>query len=403
MLPLKNNRLGGEVFREISLASIEELSDLLVSIFGSKGVVVSGRDLSPVSRMFKRALTAGLMSLGVEVLDFHDATSGEISFSIRKFGAIGGFNIVLDHAADKCVTIKLFKNPGYEIVGEELARYLSGVKRRERVFERVGWVSYVEYIHKLYAAALAGFIKQDVVQERHLKVVVDPTDSPASNVLSEFLQSIGANYVMVSGFNPSSLYPYMWEIERVALVSNATEAIFGVVFNNDATQIALYSPRLGLLMPEDIVLFLSKRFPTGSKIFLQEPFIRAYVDKLKSEGYDVRIYREENKMIEDIRRIRPAIVVSWRGEIALPAFSLSYDSLALFSILLEAVALGMHASIEEVEEVRSRSVSGVIAVEKVLSECRETRSVAIWGCRDVKSGKTFVYSPKERAFLIMEN
>ena len=385
------------------MSNIEELSDLLVNIFGSRGAVVSGRDLSPVSRMFKRALTAGLMSLGIEVLDFHDATSGEVSFSIRKFGAIGGFNIVLDHAASKCIMIKLFKNPGYEIVGEELAHHLSGVKPRERIFEKVGWVSYVEYIHKLYAAALAGFIRQDVVQERRLKVVVDPTDSPASNVLGEFLQTIGANYVMVSGFNPGSLYPYTWEIDRVAIVSNATEAIFGAVFNNDATQIALYSPRVGLLLPEDIVLFLSKRLPAGSKIFVQEPFIGPYVDKLKSEGYDVRIYREENKMIEDIRRVRPAIAVSWRGEIALPAFSLSYDSLALFSILLEAVALGMHASIDEVGGVRSKSVSGIISVDKVLSECREMGKVAIWGCRDENSGKVFVYSPKERGFLVMEN
>jgi len=67
MLEIKRERLVGKPIEEVSLEDITRLGDRLGEYFGGeKTLFVSGRDFYPASRMFKRSLTAGLMSRGVE-------------------------------------------------------------------------------------------------------------------------------------------------------------------------------------------------------------------------------------------------------------------------------------------------------------------------------------------------
>lgn len=401
-MKVKGARVSGRVFSEITLSDILELGYKLGKLFPSRSVIVSGRDYSPISRMFKRALTASLMNVGIEVMDFHESTTGEIAFCIKRFGASGGFNVLLDPSSEDHAMIRIFRSPGYEVIGEELRRVIEAdIGDAGHAVKEVGWVTYAEYIHKLYAGALSSFVRADIISERSLRVVANPGGGPADIILREFSSSMNLESILISSpyrFK-SYLYPMLEELEKTAVISSSIGATLGVVFNNDATSISIYNSSTGYLLPEEVAVLLARRLPTESKIYLGGPVIGEYIDVLKSMGYDVLVLRSEEELIERTRKDRPVLSITSLGEAIVPTFSLGYDSLALFVMLLEAIAMNMSTPFEDIRKIREKHVAGAVAVERGKKICEEAER-APWGCRE--GDRSLLFSPQHRGFLVLE-
>lgn len=402
-MKVKGVRVSGKVFGEIALNDILELGYKLGKFFPSKSTMVSGRDYSPISRMFKRALTASLMSMGIEVMDFHESTTGEIAFCIKRFGASGGFNVLLDPSNEDHALIRVFRSPGYEVVGEELRRIADlDIGDVAPMTKEVGWVTYAEYVHKLYAGALSSFVRADIISEKSMRIVMNPGGGPADIILREFSSSMSLESILISSpyRSKSYLYPMLEELDKTATISSSVGATLGVVFNNDATSLAIYNDLTGYLLPEEVAVLLARRLPTESKIYLGGPVIGEYVDILKSMGYEVHVLRGEEEVIERTRRDRPVLSITSLGEPIVPTFSLGYDSLALFVTVLEAIAMDMSTPFDEIKRARERRVAGVVAAERSRKFCEEGER-ALWGCRQGE-GRALLFSPRHQGFLILE-
>ncbi|RLE91129.1 MAG: phosphoglucomutase, partial [Thermoprotei archaeon] len=92
---LGDGRIGGGVNRELTPEVSSELGSALGTMLGERVLVVAAREYYPPSRMLKRAFSAGLMSTGVTVVDFHAATFPELAFAVKKFGAKAGVHFAV--------------------------------------------------------------------------------------------------------------------------------------------------------------------------------------------------------------------------------------------------------------------------------------------------------------------
>ncbi len=335
-------RIVGKPNQEITPEDAAELGAILGSWYGEKSIVVSGRDYNPSSRMLKRAFVAGLMSAGVDVMDFHESLSGEISYSIKRFGARGGVNVSNYPLIEDHVQFRIFTTPGYEVVGDELADIIKNKYIRRTEPGRTGWVTYAEYIHKLYVSALTAFINSDVVASRGFNIVVSTSYGPSDLVLPDLFSSLNVDYILLSsgkravkGFR----YPFINEVKKVSEIVRSAGMDLGVILNNDASSLIIVDDSGSPLLPEETSLALLHMIPKGSSIVVSEDTFLFIDEAFSYNGVVVdRTDLSEVAVMKRCSKLRPTLGFNSVGEYVHPPFSLGYDAVLTLAKVLEVLA-----------------------------------------------------------------
>lgn len=394
-------QIRGQPFKEVTLEWAVRLGAAIGKAAGPGSLVISGRDVAPASRMFKRAITAGVMSAGAEVLDFHESTTGEIAFAIKRFGGKYGFMVSRDVLSSKGIAIRLFKTPGYELAEREVRGLLEEAEKGIEEPRKIGWVNYAEYMHKLYAAALVSFVKFDIIANSRISAAVAPDVQPLNIILRNASTELAVRQVSIGAAQVEACeYPCLSLAEEVEKVSNAVRASIGVLFSYDGSSLALYSELTGYLVPDELVLLLSRRYSPGSKILLLEPVRKPTVKILEESGFDVVVARGEDEFSRALRRERPAFAFTPVGEFSTPLFSLGPDALATYVQVLEALAEQSTSSIAEAAS-KTRLQAEVVSVDVATSVCKEKGQLTLLGCVISEDGKVvyLTYQPRAQHFL----
>ncbi len=338
-----HGRIAGIPNKDITPEDIARLGAILGSWYGKGTLVVSGRDYSPASRMLKRALLAGLVSTGVDVMDFHESFSGEIAFAIKRFGARGGVNVSGYPVIDKHIQFRIYTNPGYEIIGERLDGIL-----KNTVLERVdpretGWITYAEYIHKLYMSSLTSFVDTDPIANAGLRIAIDLCNGPVDKILLDLLNEIGVEAIVLGAGRQSSsywsTYPYFDRIKRVSDIVRTIGLDLGIVLNNDGSAVIVVDENGKPLLPEETCLVLLSNLSSGSQVVASKDTLSFLKQEARNIGVEVTRYGMEEEVIETCARERPALCLTSIGEYIHPLFSLGYDAVLTLLLILETLAL----------------------------------------------------------------
>ncbi|MEZ0394118.1 MAG: hypothetical protein ABWK00_03630 [Desulfurococcaceae archaeon] len=398
---LVDGRLAGRPEEELTPEEAVAIGSRLGTALGSGSVLVSGRDMSFASRMLKRAMTAGLMAVGTDVLDFHESTAGEIAFSMKRFGAAGGFMFVTSPFAEGELMLKIFRAPGAELVGDELASTLSTEPRRAEA-RRVGWVTFAEYMHKIYASALISFVRHDLISGRRLSIVVSASRGPSSLILHEVLPALGIDGVVVSAGYSGSVgprYPMAEEVIRVHKVAEAAGADVGAVVSTDGSELALL---LGgrLLTAEETFAAILRKASRGARVAVQRGFMPQFAKVAEDLGVSLLLAGDERELLSALRTRRASRVAHWRGRYACTTFSYGYDALLALLEVLEVLAeRGGDALARDAEAVRSLMALGPrrLEPEEASGLCRA------WGeCHPQIGGYRLFRNGEPLAVLVVE-
>ncbi len=335
-------RIVGIPNKEITPEDAAELGAIIGSWYGEKSVVVTGRDYNPSSRMLKRAFVSGLMSAGVDVMDFHAAVVGEVSYSIKRFGARGGLSVASYPVIEDHIQFRIYTSPGYEVTGDGLGGIIREKKIRRSPPGETGWVTYAEYIHKLYVSAITAFINSDIVSSKGLRIAISTSYGPSDLVLPDLLANLDVDYILLSssrkpvkGFQ----YPFVRDIVRVSNIVRSAKLDLGVVLNNDASALVVIDDTGRPLLPEELGLILLQMIPRGANVVVGAD-VFGFIDKVfDSYGVGVtRIGAAEASVMKECVKLRPAIGFNSVGEYVHPLFSLGYDAVLTLAKVLEAVA-----------------------------------------------------------------
>ncbi|MEM4489662.1 MAG: phosphoglucomutase [Desulfurococcaceae archaeon] len=393
-------RIHGRAFKDITLEKAIKIGAAIGQIAGVRNLVVSGRDSLRVSRMLKRAITAGVMSSGAEVMDFHASLTGEITYAIKRFGAKMGFMVSYD-PSKMGVLIRIYSSPGTELLGGDLKDILEILDKNVEEPQEVGWIYYAEYMHRLYAAAVSSFVKGDVISSRKQSIVIGPDFEPIDIILAELSRTLRIDQTIIGG--PHVLkYPMCDTMNKIGKVVDALGADLGVLLSHDGASISIYLRSLGYLTPEELFLIALEKYSPGSRVTVLNPISSSFVKYVEKKGFDVMILSNEQKLQYTNRRERPVLSLTWRGEYVTPVFSLGYDSVIIYTQILESIAENNSRLINEISLLRQSLNINTVEYDQALKICSEkSNELTLWGCRFVENNQvtTLIYQPANGRFM----
>ena len=377
--PVYNRRLYGSANMLLTPESAAELGSVMGTLLGEGALVTTARDLYPPSRMLKRAFTAGLMSTGVTVIDFHEATLPELAFSVKRFGAKAGVHFSSAPFNGSNIQLTILDATGAEISEDKLGDLLSMYESRRAVRSlptRVGWVSYAEYIHDIYTASATSFIDSSPIAAKEPLVVIDMNHGPAHLVLPGLLSSLGVRYVAVNAGRPAPrtplrLFPPPKSLVMVSELARASSSTFAVALSADASQAFVIDDKGRLIDPDTLIAAFASTLPPGSRLAVTDSTSRI-VDEVaeKSKITLVRVRGVSSDVSRGIRRIKATLGASDSGEFIFPQFSLAPDGMLLIAKLLEVLCareLRLSTLVESLPEVQRFRLELDVEEDKALS------------------------------------
>ena len=346
--PVYNNRIYGVANSQLTPELLAELGAALGTMIGEGSLVVTARDLYPPSRMLKRSFSAGLMSTGISVIDFHSATLPELSFAIKRFGARAGVHFSVAPHRDDSVQIKILDSNGMEISFDKLNDLLMLFETKHIVRtipSRIGWVSYAEYIHEIYTASVASFLDTHPILASKPQIAVDVNFGPATDVLPILLSELGVKFILLNSHKPSPRAPPRQlpsrdSLEMLSKIVEASGSVFAAALSSDGSQV-FFIDNLGRIVDPDIIIaaFLTS-LPSGAKVAISESTSNVVEKIAQSRNITtLRVKGMVGDVARAVRRLKANMGATDSGEFIFPQFSFSSDGILTVGKLLEMLAL----------------------------------------------------------------
>jgi len=340
-------RIHGRANDVLTPEFMASLGGALGTVLGEREVVVMSRDNYPPARMLKRAFSAGLMSTGVTVIDFHAATLPELVFAIKRLGAKAGVHFTISPLEWHSVVVKIFDSQGIDYPASKTSELLDRARRGHVVRSlpnRIGWVTYAEYIHDIYSAAVVGYVDAASISSAQFKVVCDVNFGAAMDVFPNIFSEVGVEAVFFNSHRPPPNrhirhMPSPSSIDALARMVEAARANMGAALCADATRALIVDDRGVFLTPEELASLLIMGLPKGSRVAVLEPMGNA-VDKVAASR-EVKLTRVDGTrtdLLRAARRVNASLAVTGEGAAAFLDFSPSFDGMLTVIKVLELIS-----------------------------------------------------------------
>ncbi|MBC7806737.1 MAG: mannose-1-phosphate guanyltransferase [Akkermansiaceae bacterium] len=216
--------------------------------FLKKGAtVITARDGHPASRMLKRGILAGLVSVGCNVLDVEAQPLPLARFAVRSNAAQGGVNVRIDPDHPRNALIEFFDRSGIYIT-KNAERKIETIYFREDYgladMEEVGEIEFAARTIETYTQEFFAHIREKDIERRKFKVVVDYAYGRISTVLPVILGRLGCDVISLNAYSDTNRAPKNAS-EREALIYNLSQVVttlradLGVIIHSDGERIAL--------------------------------------------------------------------------------------------------------------------------------------------------------------------
>jgi phosphoglucosamine mutase len=226
-----------------------ELVVRFAEAFGSYldgGRVLVCRDPRPSGPMLQAAVTAGLLSVGCEVVNLGICPTPTLQLAVPWLGAKGGISITGGHNPPEWNALKFARSDGLylsAIQGEELLDIF-----HQGVVERAGWDRVRTRVEERDAIdhhleALAARFDAKAVQARRLRVAVDCGNGSCSRLVPRWLEALGCEVLPIND-DPSLPFPRLPEpsvatAAQARAIVLAGHADLGLVLDADGERLSL--------------------------------------------------------------------------------------------------------------------------------------------------------------------
>ncbi len=236
-----------------------------------KPLVVLGRDARTSGPMFARAATAGLMSVGVEVVDVGVAPTPTVQLAVEHHHAGAGLILTASHNPIEWNALKLVGPDGIFLDGADGARVRelaeSGPLRTG--WEGVGGVREDREAIQRHLSQVLALPMIDVAQirARHFTVALDCVRGAGGTTMPQLLEQLGCTVRAINletdGRFPRPPEPLPENLGDLARLVRETGAAVGFAVDPDVDRLALIDER-GEPIGEDYTLALAVRAVLGS-------------------------------------------------------------------------------------------------------------------------------------------
>ena len=363
----------GALFRNLGvsgIANVEMTPDFATKLGASYGAflkkgatVITSRDSTLVCRMLKRALIAGLVSVGVNVLDNEGMPLPVSRHTIRSTNAVAGIHVRLAPDQPNLASVEFFDKNGI---------YLStnGQRKIETIFYRedfgrtdpdeVGEINYVPRAIEQYSQDFFRLLNTKAVQERCFRVVVDYAYNRISSILPQMLGQLEAETVALNGYTDAKKSPKT-AADRAELVQSLSEylvtlkADMGVFLRDDGERLNMVDEAGAVLSGPDLLAvfaLLVARAKPGAQVAVPVT-APSVIERILQEhgGGVIRTKTDVRSLMSTAAEGKEGIALAGdtEGGFIFPEFHPAFDGLFSFAKLLEMLAM-QNTTLKEVRE-----------------------------------------------------
>lgn len=315
--------------------------------FVGGGPVVIGRDTRCHGPMITAAATAGLMSVGCDILDIGVVTTPTVEFAVRETGSAGGVVITASHNPIEYNALKLIGRRGMFLTESESKRYLRGVDKNNRIGPKYGrlipqdgWdLKHIDAILDL------DIVAKQKIRKAGFKVVADCVNGTASFVAAELFGALGCRLKLINavpdGGFPRQPEPTAENLKELCREVKRFGADIGFAFDPDSDRLAIVDEK-GRPLGEEFTLALGLRYILSKKkgpvaVNLSSSMMNDWV----AREAGIKIYRTkvgEVNVSEKLLRTGGVAGGEGNGGLIYPGIHWGRDALQAAAIILSYLA-----------------------------------------------------------------
>ena len=320
------------------------------SAFGAwcgPGPIVVGRDSRTSGAMLTWAVSAGLVSVGVDVIDLGIVPTPTVLFMVREERAAGGMAITASHNPIEWNGLKFVGPTGTfldEREGGDLLKIYAGERAEKSSWNALGRIEHrrdaiSRHVDRILALDM---IHVDRIRNRKFKVAIDCVNGAGSEASPLLLKRLGCE-VLPLNCAPTGRFPHPPEpvpehLKALCDMVRTQGADIGFANDPDADRLAIVS-ETGDAIGEEYSLVLAAKFVLSKQ---RGPIVAnlstsRMLDDI-AEEYGVEVHRTpvgEVHVARKIVEVGAPIGGEGNGGIILPELNLGRDALVGMALILQ--------------------------------------------------------------------
>lgn len=354
-----------------------KLGTALGMAFGANTMMLASRDSDPVSRLMKRAITAGLASVGVEITDLQFTSIPQTRQEMRTGKYIAGMHVRKNPRNQSNTDIIIFNKEGRDISinqTKSIERYFYGEDIRRANPMLVGGLHYPERTNETYISHMMQHLDKDAIRKTKFKVLIDYSYGLASTILPNVLGKLGVDAISMHGYIDSSKYQYNSatdnpENDEVAKIMQSMGYSLGFMIEPGAEKISVIDERGQWYNPVRLLTLVTKLYidththKEPYKIAVSIAACGEIEELAKQHNIEViRIKNSHSAMMEATRDPKVLFVGGVWGSFIFSEYLFATDGMFTIAQLLEMIALSGH-KLSELDESVPKRYQNTICVD----------------------------------------
>lgn len=325
----------GEVNSEITNKFASHLGTVIGNYLGKDETVVVSRDLNTSSQMIKRSISSGLMSAGINVMDFGIAPIPVIHYVMNLYQSKVMVTVAESDLRPQDVNIKIFS----KLV----------IPLEQRHGDKVSWnaLGELRYAHEYkdeYVTAVLKKASTDLIKNKSFMVVADCEKGVSTPFTPKILNKMGCETVTI-GFKNSKHDINFSEPrpERLSLDSEVTTSVgadMGVILDNDLDGV-IFIDDCGKIVRDQTILSIFAREALereGGGTVVSSMVASQSLEEVVSKYGGKLIKTSVNKVLKDIIDNDAVFGGDEPGMYVFPEFQTCYDAIFAVVRMLEILA-----------------------------------------------------------------
>ncbi|HXX88067.1 MAG TPA: phosphoglucosamine mutase [Candidatus Acidoferrum sp.] len=235
------NGIRGVANKEMTPTFAIKIGSAIGTFFKREKLIV-GYDARTSSPMLAKALVAGLVATGCDVLLSGMAPTPALQYAVKNHKTAGALIVTASHNPPEYNGIKVVWKDGIEISHDqeiEIERIYFDEKILYTKWNKLGTVRDLPGIVEEYIEAIKTHVNVTKIANRNLRVVVDSANSVGSLSAPFLLRDLGCMVTTINAnidgtFPGRPPEPRPENLEKLALMVKAVKADLGIAFDGDA-------------------------------------------------------------------------------------------------------------------------------------------------------------------------
>lgn len=318
-------------------------------VFVNRGKVVIGRDSRTTGKMLQQVVSAGLLSVGCDVIDIGTCPTPTVLLAVENLNAGGGIAITASHNPPEWNALKLINDEGTFLTPEQGKEFWE-IPEKELAdldWKKTGSLSSYEYAIDDHIRAILNLniVAVDDIRKAQFKVVIDSTNGAGGLMSPGLLKSLGCEVIELFS-EPTGRFsrvaePAAKNLIKLERLVKEHAADVGFATDPDVDRLSIVSNNGNALGTECTLLLAEKYVLSQENGCIATNLSSSMASEDIASEYGVQVFRTpvgEINVVEAMRKHNCVIGGEGNGGIIYPKLHFTRDAPMAMAIILSYMA-----------------------------------------------------------------